>query len=960
MALPLLLAGPILRRVESDLVTVWMALSQEAQVTLSVWEGIVSVGAPNALVSSEPEATWRLGDKLHLALVTARIPEASGKSFRPDTLYSYDLTITVGSTVHTLGTLNMLRTVDAKDSPDGITHVALGYGQDVLPSFAPSPSQLTDVRILYGSCRRPNHRDPDAMVWIDDDVETHREDPRARPHQLFLGGDQIYADDVDTLMMYGLMDLGIELIGTTGGPDPLDVVPVEHVLVDKVMRRLDPPPADSLDLSQRHKAYVEDTVAPVDLRLPIDALTFPAGQRLALTRRAAQFTSSDGSSHLISLGEFAAIYLMVWSNACWRDEISGATSVPDWKALLGNEALTQTPLNWSTKVTKQNGIVLAPLRFADRVSEHLFPTPDPKPAKPAKPDTRTEEEKQKAALDAEGKRQRGLRRSHKRHAEFLAGLPKIRRVLANIPTYMVLDDHDITDDFFLNPIWRNRVLATALGQTIFNNGMLAYALFQDWGNDPRRYDEGLRAELRTRATELFPTGASRGPASDPFDRLAVLFGHDLRNQRDGVGGFNAVRPPINWHFTVDAPTHRVIALDNRTRRSYPSALGPPGNVSVDAMIDQLPEPPLPAGQQVLVLIAPLQLIGPPVIDDVVAPLTYRIFDLVAAIKDDFDVSARSLSGLRGMLGTNPDAIETWAFDAPTFEQFLQRLEPYKRVVVLSGDVHNSSGSAMSYWRGAAAQPARFVQFTSSGFKNVMPNMIIAVDRAAAFAQQMVRANLGTERLGWERPLDDMILLPEGGDLADLIPSMRSRLVSTPVLLPTWGWPDDNEVLPGDPGFDPDKATRLNPAAPPDWRWRVNPLLDERADNDRPEPIRPLDIDFDQVDLDLADPEKVVNAYQAVAARHQHALGHLRNARQILFRSNYGLCRFQTNAVTGNLEAVHEVYTAFTDPDQPVAVEPKAEPYLFQVASLDPEADDVPPERLRRTAIEIPRATVPNG
>lgn len=281
----------------------------------------------------------------------------------------------------------------------------------------------------------------------------------------------------------------------------------------------------------------------------------------------------------------------------------------------------------------------------------------------------------------------------------------------------------------------------------------------------------------------------------------------------------------------------MIALDNRTRRSYVSALGPPGNVSVDAMIGQIPKPPLPAGQQVLVLIAPLQLIGPPVIDDVVAPLTYRIFDLVSAITDDFDVSKRSLSGLRQMFGTNPDAIETWAFDAPTFEQFLQRLEPYQRVVVLSGDVHNSSGSAMSYWRGSATQPARIVQFTSSGLKNVMPNMIIAVDRAAAFAQQLIRANLGTERLGWERPLDDMILLPDGSNEAALVPSMRSRLVSTPVLLPTWGWPDDNDVLPDDATFDPQKASRLNPSAPPDWRWRVTALLDERSDIDRPEPIQ---------------------------------------------------------------------------------------------------------------------------
>jgi hypothetical protein len=612
------------------------------------------------------------------------------------------------------------------------------------------------------------------------------------------------------------------------------------------------------------------------------------------------------------------------------------------------------------------------VEFPERVSEHLFPTPDPKP-KPEEPDTRTPEERLKDAIRFERDRQRHLRRSHRFHKAFLDGLPRVRRVLANVPTYMVLDDHDITDDFFLSPVWRDRVLSTALGQVILGNGMLAFALFQDWGNDPKRYDTGLRAELLTRATELFPASATAGPLKGPFERLSVLFGHDQRNEPNGVNGFHPVDPPIHWHFSVDAPTHRVIALDNRTRRSYVSRLGPPGNVSTDAMVDQVPPPPLLAGQELLVVVAPLQVIGPPVIDDVVAPLTYRIFDLVSAVKDDFDISSRSLSGLREMYGTNPDAIETWAFDAATFEQFLQRLEPYRRVVLLSGDVHNSAGSAMSYWRGDAETPARFVQFTSSGFKNVMPPMINAVDRAAGFAQQMVRANLGTERLGWERPVEGMVLLAPGHTLDDLVPNMRSRLVSTPVLLPTWGWPNANDPLSvreappnpdpgadGLPPYDPDKESRINDQVPPDWRWRVTALRDTRLDIERPEPIRPKEIDLDKVDLDLQDPVTVVDAYMAVAARHQDALGHLRNARQILFRSNVGLCRFQHNADTGGLEAVHEVYTAFTDPNQAAAEEPKVEAYMVHVAALDPEPGDDRPKRLRTSAIEPRRPEVTPG
>ena len=160
--------------------------------------------------------------------------------------------------------------------------------------------------------------------------------------------------------------------------------------------------------------------------------------------------------------------------------------------------------------------------------------------------------------------------------------------------------------------------------------------------------------------------------------------------------------------------------------------------------------------------------------------------------------------------------------------------------------------------------------------------------------------------------------------------------------------------PDDPAYDVTKTSRLNPDSPPDWRWRATPLLDRRANGERPKPIQALEIDADQIDRDLAGDSTVVDAYQAIAARHQHALGHLRNARQILFRGNFAVVRF--NELDGDeIEAVHEVYTAFTDPDQPAAEEPKPEPYMVQVAlagaagrgSADPPAhprDRTPPSR----------------
>ena len=300
-----------------------------------------------------------------------------------------------------------------------------------------------------------------------------------------------------------------------------------------------------------------------------------------------------------------------------------------------------------------------------------------------------------------------------------------------------------------------------------------------------------------------------------------------------------------------------------------------------------------------------------------------------------------------MTGTNPDAIEAWAFDAETFEHLLKRLEPYGRVVLLSGDVHYSSGTVMSYWKGNATQPARFAQFTSSGFKNVMPTFITFIDKSLGFAQQLIRANLGTERLGWDQPHDDMVLYPPGVQEGDLTPVMRSRLISTPVRLPTWGWPDKN---------DPDSELRPDQSEPPkpgDVRptgagvsshcsinVRTKSVLQASSCSNSTRPSR----------RNCPRRPPCSKAFRPSPPAISTHSSDCRNARQILFRGNVGLVRFERE--DQKITAVHEVYTSFSDPTQPTPQITKPEAFLVQVASLGPEPEDRP-ERLREKAIEIP-------
>ena len=964
--LPLLLAGPILRRVEPTLVSVWVALSSPASLRLRVWEGRKRSGTDDAVLFEHPVAapvtSLRIGAKLHIAQVTLKVPDNSTQTLQADRVYSYDLEFDFGGDTgkKTLASLHLLEA----GSDGGIPRAPLGFEPDFLPSFAPPPSELDNLKILFGSCRRPAHPDPDAMVWIDDLLlkDDAYKDARRRPHQLFLGGDQIYADDVTEMHMLLVTQLGVELVGTEGP----DRHAVEQVKLDGVLSRplsVTPDPEKPLDSYKTESDERE---------LPADRAHFPEGKRLHLTLRAAQFTSSDGDSHLISFGDFAAMYLTVWSPDTWGTQVPGVRVKLD---PAHNDDSRE--LSWNDELTADSEIVLPAVEFPESIPKHLYrdPTELTEREKEAiekrkKADAKlTAEQLAKRKADAaqkdKAKRQRSLHGHLRVLAEFRRGLPKVRRAMANVPTYMIFDDHDVTDDWNLNPLWRDRVMTTALGVVILRNALASYAVFQDWGNDPAKYEKSANhRDMLQQVAKLFPEGATRGPDATAAARLDELYGFDLRGslQIDGIG-VDATKPPVTWHFGIDGPKHRVIALDNRTRRSFVSRNGPPGNVAIDAQVDQIPEAPLPDGKEVLLVVAPLQVIGPPMLDEVVAPLTYRIFDTIGALGGlrggEPKLAPGSKTGLRGMLGTNPDAIEAWAFDAITFEALLRRLEPYRKVVLLSGDVHYSASAQMSYWKGSATQPARFAQFTSSGFKNVMPTYIRAIDRALGFAQQLIRARIGIERIGWDKPQDGMVLLPDGVNEAALVPALRARLRETPVMVPTSGWPDENE---GD-ADDPAKKTRLNPAVPPDWRWRVKALVDERKDSDRPKPAQPLAIDVAAIDALLTTSEtnpvagQAAQAYLLLAARHQDAIEKTKNSRQILFRSNFGLVRFEHDGT--KLVAVHELISAFLDPTEALpqaALVPAT--YMLHKAVLGPE-DEAPPDTLREVAIAAPPdATTP--
>jgi hypothetical protein len=176
------LCGPILRRVTEDSVSVFVALSKPATVTLSIFnENAPDIPIGGGMAGSAP--TVPLGQRLHVIVVTARFPDPLGPyALKAGQLYSYDLDFSniddQAAATSSLWSENLLK-----------GEFALGYEADHLPGFA-LPPDLEHLHFVHGSCRKAGGENHDMLPLVDSLIARTRTDPHQRPHHLLLTGDQ--------------------------------------------------------------------------------------------------------------------------------------------------------------------------------------------------------------------------------------------------------------------------------------------------------------------------------------------------------------------------------------------------------------------------------------------------------------------------------------------------------------------------------------------------------------------------------------------------------------------------------------------------------------------------------------------------------------------------------------------------------------------------------------------------
>lgn len=773
---PLVLCGPILRRVDPSSVTVWLALKASATVTVQVYSGVTN-GQGTGQVQAGSRPTLRLGEYLHVVAVTT-----SGTALESAVQYFYTITFdnTPYGSERGLFAPNIItvaggasareRLLYSEDTTKPITFAPL------LPSFTTPPVSPTQLRILHGSCRKPHGEGSDVMPTADLLIGSALQDGHAQPHQLLLTGDQIYADDV---------------------ADPL--LAVIHYVID------------ALEL-------------PVE-RLPdrkgrfIDQRRCAVGRRQELVTKEGSFTSDAAKSHLLTFAEYAAMYLLTWSDVLWPrgvwpDDMPPFEVVfPRERALLKDSYDEMRRGQWTMRTVMYPGVAL---------QLGVFLT-------------------ERAAVIG-----------------FKLGLLGVRRAMANVPTLMMLDDHEVTDDWYLSRHWcENAALpyvegrsGSALGRRVIQNALLAYTIFQGWGNTPARF--ALEGEEGRLGRELLEhASAWTGNADAHSTEIARLLGLPTTVP---AGAPLHVPGGLAYHYEVTWPSYQLIMLDTRTRRVFDAAPDDPPALLTDnsSLAEMLIEVPPPDPEAVIVVVSPAPIFGVPIVVRTAKPMLAALgrarYDY-----EEWELHAHAFQKLLGYLLAPPAGSEL----------------PRRRVITLGGDIHFGYAARVRYsatapfQRPGGAAEGVLAQLTASAFKNQdwKTTALHGMGYVPAWDQLPAEHVIGWANAGGSR----MVI----GEWQ--VPSANGT---------RWApWPVE-----GSPAME-HLGTDRNLTASPDWRYTVS-FLKHRDDDPelppRPSPGAPRPIpDFDP----SLDRKEALGRYQVASLNHRDYLGPWGSGKEIVGVNN---------------------------------------------------------------------------
>jgi len=436
--LPLVLAGPIIRRADKSAVYIWFAFKDKIDAVKGV---IFKPNQPSNILGRGNVDTLRLGENLHIALLKI-IP--SKEEFPEDQILHYNVFF---------GDQSLLDTKFINE---------IVYSPFEYPSFfLQSPN--TPLNLLFGSCRKIHGVGEDALAEGDTVMSEVFQDYQKRPSALFLGGDQIYADDISSVIFPTVSQLGKQLMGK---------------------KEYFPPRLESEE--------------------------YKFGSRGLIIKEILQKIGHFADNHIVGFGEYAALYCLSWNPDLWNQNIF-------------EEAYTNST---NRRFFQCEGEELTDEVVLKREERHI---------------------KEITLVK-----------------NFYKGLKQVRRLLANVPTYMLFDDHEITDDWNISHSWKTKMENNLFGSRILCNGMASYWAFQGWGNNPEQFNEEYLSKILDYTNQKI---IEENTSTYDLNKFYLF-----------------LTQGVDWDYL--APTYpKALFLDTRTNRYFEYRNDKEGFIIIDKMKD---------------------------------------------------------------------------------------------------------------------------------------------------------------------------------------------------------------------------------------------------------------------------------------------------------------------------------------------------------------------------------------
>ncbi|MEZ9999179.1 alkaline phosphatase family protein [Vibrio lentus] len=459
--LPLLLAGPILRKTTATEVVLWVVTSAPLSGTTQLFNA--EQETPFYSSSLDEQESIQVGTHAWVTLI-----HLQGEFPTNDPL-EYQIETEQGSITELAPHLIYKDTRTNNDS----SRIEFKI------------STAADY-ILHGSCRNPHHPSKDSLVAADNKIANQT--VLERPDMLMMSGDQIYADHVAGPTLDAIQQV-IQLLGLVGEALPTDSQVSQINSSDALYE-------SEYHLYQRHHLLPHHNTS--------DSLL----DKLFPKRGIPIFSSTDCENHLVTLSEFIAMYLLVWSPTLWQ--------------CINRERLIDNDF-------KQADRQLTPAEQQQWRDESVI-------------------------ID-----------------DFVAGLPQVQRLFAHIPTYMIFDDHDVTDDWNLTVGWEHAVDQNRFATQVIGNGLAAYWMCQGWGNAPEKFSSEFIEQTKQLFSPVISSNESESSGEDNGERNSESNGKNNGDLSKNIVPqqhqqyLEMIDRFEEWHYTINT-SPKVIVLDTRTRR----------------------------------------------------------------------------------------------------------------------------------------------------------------------------------------------------------------------------------------------------------------------------------------------------------------------------------------------------------------------------------------------------------